>query len=550
MQVQISDPSLDYTLQLPAEVLVEIFKVCPREDSTFNPSSTLWTLGQVCGRWRQVSTNTPIIWTSICMNMLWLYGISPQIPATSVLSTILERSRDHLLEIQLVFHPELGEAQRLFDLLCNESERWATFKFSLPGNSGTVFNASAVANLSIRPNLPSSSSFAALREVDVNRLSELPGGLALLAALAQSPCLRKLVLVDVKYVGKLFARIPWSQLTHFEVNDNERFRGWLRRTGYPLWFCAEVLFKSPNLEVLRTWKWSWTKCLPIEPRERGADSSIYIVELDLYGWAPGPARPDDMDVLSLRLPSLRHLTLRELGGSSLNDLDSIIKMVERSSCRLFSVSLFDATFLDVTVKRLLSISRGSLRKIVLRGRIIGSTLLEHFFSHSSKTEDNYPFFPYLEELDADRLMLADLGPYDRVLGLEMPFSMARFHRQLSIHVVVAKNSVTFLTMPVLNETELLQELGMVLVAGHSANTPFGITIENLPVADCILTYLEKYHGSRQSVVQHATTKLGTLRCYLRAIGISWGGIPGQEVFRLAERARLLFDPLGEVDWRI
>ncbi|KAJ8091178.1 hypothetical protein PM082_004154 [Marasmius tenuissimus] len=547
--MEASDPSSNYTSQLPTEVLVEIFQFCPREDSTFDPSSTLWTLGQVCGRWRQVSTNTPIIWTSICMDMLWLYGISPQIPATSVLSTILERSRDHLLEIQLVFHPELREAQRLFDLLCAESGRWASF--SLPGNSDTAFNASAVANLSLRPNL--SFSFAALREVDVKQLSELPGGLELLVALAQSPFLRKLRMIDVKYVEKLFAQIPWSQLTHLEVNayDDERFRGWLRHTGYPRGFCADVVAKSPNLEVFRTWKWSWTRFLPIGPRERGADYLSYIVELDLYGWAPGPTRPDDMDISSLHLPSLRHLTLRELCGNPFNDLNSIIKMVERSSCRLLSVSVFGATFLDVTVKRFLSISRGSLRKVVLRGRIIGSTLLECFFSHSLQTDENNPAFPYLEELDADRLMLVDLEPYDRVLGLEMPFSMARFHRQLSIHVMATKNSVAFLTTPVPNETELLQELGMVLVAGWhpGAYTPLEATIENLSVVDCMLTYLEKYHGSKQSVVQHATNRLGTLRCYLRAVGDTWSEVPGQEKFQLVERARLLFDPLGEIDWR-
>ncbi|KAL0057964.1 hypothetical protein AAF712_015373 [Marasmius tenuissimus] len=462
----------------------------------------------------------------------------------------MERSRGYPLDIRLVFHPEFDQAQRLFDLLRDECERWATFKFHLPGGSHTPFRASAVSRLSLRPN--PSSSFAALRQVDVNRLSDIPGGLDLLMAFGNSSLLTKLVLFDVKYVEEVFARLPWSQLTHFVVKDFERCIGYPERTGYPDHFPTEVLSKSPNLKAFGTWKYSWTRILPLEPRSH-PDSLSTIIELDLYGWTPTQSEPghgvDDMDISSLHLPSLRHLTLRKLGNTS-NDLNSITKMIERSSCRLLSVSLLSVTLLDVTVKRFLSVSGGSLRKIVMRGRIIGPTLLECFFSHSSQT-DWHPLLPHLEELNINRLMLADLEPYDRVLGLEMPFSMSRFHRQLRIHVISTKNSVASLTTPVPNEIELLQELGMALVSGTmriNYNAP-GALVENMSVVDCILTYLEKYHGSEKSIIQHATTKLGTLRCYLQAIGDMWGNFPEQEEFRLVKRARLLFDPFGrKADW--
>ncbi|KAL0057968.1 hypothetical protein AAF712_015377 [Marasmius tenuissimus] len=527
----------DYTSRLPPEVLAEIFTFCPREDSTFEPCSTIWALGQVCSRWRQVSVDTPVIWTSICMDMEALLE-EPYIPATSVLSTILERTRDRLLDIRLIFHPEFGEAQHLFDLLCDESERWATFRVRLPGDSHTSFSASAVAKLSLRPKSP--SSFSALREADVNRFSDLPGGLELLGAFIQSPSLRKLVLVDVEYVEGFFAQIPWSQLTHFEVNDAERFNGWPGWTGYPEDFTMEVLAKAPNLGRLGTWKYSWTRNLSLEPRSHAANSRLSnIVELDLYGWKPGPGRPDDMDVASLHLPSLQHLTLRQLGDPA-NDMDTIMEMVERSSCQLLSVSLFGATFLDVMVKRFLSIFKGSLQKVVLQGRIIGPTLLECFFSHSSQTLDT--FFPHLKELDINQLMLADLELYDRVLGLEIPSSMSRFHRRICIHATSTKNSTAFLTKPVPKEIELLQELGKVLATGQSRLDRGAVdtVVENMPIVDYVLTYLEKHHRSYKSILRSSTTKLRTLRRCLRAIDDTvWMSLPGQEEFRLAERAGLL-----------
>ncbi|KAJ8091174.1 hypothetical protein PM082_004150 [Marasmius tenuissimus] len=507
MEAQTSDLALDYTSQLPPEVLIEIFSFCPREDSTFDPCSTLWILGQVCSRWRQVSADIPAIWTTICVDMEELVK-NLEIPATSILSTTLERTKGHPLDIRLVFHPEFEQAQRLFDLLRTESGRWATFKFRLPKDSYMSFSASTVARLSLHPS--PSSSFAALREADAIRLCDFPGGLELLTAFAQSPSLRKLVLFNVKYVGSVFAQIPWHQLTQFEVHRLEWAVGeWAFRWNYPKDFSTGVLSKSPNLGEFGTLHYSWTRNLSLDQHSNTRNSLSSLVELDLHEWYPEPERVAGLDISSLYLPSLQYLTLRNLTS---NDLDPIMEMIERSSCRLLSASLFHTNLLDLTVKRFLFVSRESLRKVVLlQGRNIGSPLLECFFSHSSRT-DRYLCFPRLEELEIDQLMLVDLEPYDRVLGLEIPFGMSRFHRQLRIHVVSPKNSTNLLSILGPSETELLQELGRALCHGHIRveRGAFGIIIENMPVVDCILTYLEKYHGSSKSVIRHATRKVSEL----------------------------------------
>ena len=107
--------------------------------------------------------------------------------------------------------------------------------------------------------------------------------------------------------------------------------------------------------------------------------------------------------------------------------------------------------------------------------------VEYFFSHSSQTQpDSWdPYFLHLEELEIEGLMLVDLEPYNTVLGLEIPFGMSRFHRQLSVHVVSTKHSVALLTSPVPNETEVLQNLEMVLVLGGVLlfNGSLGILVE-------------------------------------------------------------------------
>ncbi|KAK1227042.1 hypothetical protein PQX77_009952 [Marasmius sp. AFHP31] len=387
---------------------------------------------------------------------------NPEIPATSILSTTLERTRGQPLDIRLVLHPEFEQAQHLFDLLRTESRRWATFKFRLPKNSYMSFSASTVAGLSLHPS--SSCSFTALREVDVIRLCDFPGGSELLTAFVQSPSLRNLVLFNVKYVGSVFAQIPWHQLTHFEVHRLEWCVGeWAFRWNYPKDFSTEVLSKSPNLEVFGSLHYSWTRNLLLDQHSNASNSLSSIVELDLHEWYPDPERVDGIDISSLYLPSLQYLTLRNLTS---NDLDPIMKMIERSSCHLLSASLFHTNLLDLTIKRFLFTSRESLRKVaLLQGRNIGSPLLECFFSHSSRT-DEYLCFPNLEELEVDQFMLVDLEPYDRVLGLEIPLNMSRFHRQLRVHVVSPKNSVKLLTTLGPSETEFLQELGRALCHGH------------------------------------------------------------------------------------
>ena len=100
------------------------------------------------------------------------------------------------------------------------------------------------------------------------------------------------------------------------------------------------------------WQYPWKRTLPLDRHFR-AESLSTIVEIDLGEW-DCPQNPDYLNLPSLYLPCLQHLTLRL--GSTLKDLTSVIQMLERSSCHLLSVALFNAIFLDIAIKRLLSLS--------------------------------------------------------------------------------------------------------------------------------------------------------------------------------------------------
>ena len=142
------------------------------------------------------------------------------------------------------------------------------------------------------------------------------------------------------------------------------------------------------------------------------------MELELSGWTSGPGteRLDDIDISSIYLPSLRHLTV---WSESRDDLNQIIKLVEHSSCPLTSITLHCSNFLEVTVKRLLSLLRMSLREVALGGSYhIRHALLDCFFSSSPSSKQSDFYLPHVEELEITTMVMVDLRPYDRVLGAE------------------------------------------------------------------------------------------------------------------------------------
>ncbi|KAK1224750.1 hypothetical protein PQX77_012334 [Marasmius sp. AFHP31] len=405
--------------------------------------------------WRQVSLHTPVIWTSVDVDMFLMYERSDRSTSTtiSILSVFLQRSQAHPIHVQLDLHPELGAAQQLFNLLREESKRWASFKFSVPRYALASANASDIAKLTICPN--PIFSFNILREIDLERLSEIPGWMELLKAFGQSPSLRKVALTDVQYVMEVFSDFPWSRLHGLKVFETWKINGSSVRLNYPETFVEDILSKSPPLEELETSQYMWRKSPALSFGPGRLLDGQCIVELTLRGWSPGPERLDHMDVSSLYLPSLQHLRLY---NGARNEMNQIVEMLERSSCRLISVWLIDITLLEVTVKRLLSTSRGSLRKVVLLGRTIGPSLLECFFSSSyTDTSRSHFFLPHLEELDVSQMLMVDLGPYDRVLGHKFPSNLSCFHHELEIRVNPMKDSIALLTKPV-PDHELAQRL--------------------------------------------------------------------------------------------
>ncbi|KAL0564187.1 hypothetical protein V5O48_017865, partial [Marasmius crinis-equi] len=480
----------DHTASLAPEILSEIFSFCPRKESIFEPDALPWILGQV-------SIHTPTIWTSIHVKMDELFGRT-EVGSVALLSNVLERSRPFPLHIQIVLHHGFRAAQRVLDLICDESERWASFKYK-----ALSANFRGVRTLGSNMVLPKPVlSMPALREFEVDRLEwhrKHTWGLELLRALRQSPHLEKVILTDTPYVRNIFETFPWKQLVHFEIRFLVfNFRG----MSYPQDFATDVISKSPNLQTFGTHDYFWKRDLSLPLSLPPHLDMSCIVDLRLNQWNSQPS--GELYWSTLHLPFLQYLTLCGFSDPE-KDLNGVTKMLENSSCRLLSISLLGITFLEETAKRILWTSRETLGKISLRGRIIGTSLLECFFSSSLESKAAR-IFPNLEELEA-KFMLVDLEPYDRVLGLEIPMNSSRFHHQLRVEVDTTTERVMVIGTPIPNEVEVLYELGMVLVFAYlHTESAIPTVVENLAVVDRVLTYLETYHGSSASLIHTAWTK--------------------------------------------
>ncbi|KAL0563132.1 hypothetical protein V5O48_018944 [Marasmius crinis-equi] len=233
-----------------------------------------------------------------------------------------------------------------------------------------------------------------LRDVMINYLDTDNEARDVLEALVRSPCLTRVILVEVSYVEGFFTRLPWDHLIHLEIHPGASL------FGYPehLTTTAHVLSKAPNLRTFGTTEYSWGRIISTSSNPIGANlSASGIVALEIHEWSY--ARAGRSTLSSLILPSLQHLILNVSDGSQ-HELDDVIKAVANSSCRLRSISLPEVALMEISVERLLCTSNSTLQKISLGGPILGHSLLECFMSKIGSSSSER-LFPKLEELDVD-----------------------------------------------------------------------------------------------------------------------------------------------------
>lgn len=144
------NPAPNFADRLPAELWVDIFGRCFHKctittDCTQKPP---FSFGQVCQRWRDIVSHTPILWTKISLNLgLSVFRIPWDGPysnrarpvethsATNLLALILSRSQNAPLEVDIMADSADQVPTHIFrhtlNLLLEHSHRWRQAEFDV-----------------------------------------------------------------------------------------------------------------------------------------------------------------------------------------------------------------------------------------------------------------------------------------------------------------------------------------------------------------------------------------------------------------------------------
>ncbi|KAJ6454158.1 hypothetical protein C8R45DRAFT_628029 [Mycena sanguinolenta] len=142
----VSPEQHDLTLQLPAEILVDIFDMCspPGEDGFDGLSDTttparevkrlakkyLLQLSQVSSRWHVLIMGTPMLWRIIVVDTtLWSESGLSSTTLIGLLATSLNRGAEHPLKLQVAVEDEESHGSEVLALLCGHAQRWQNVHF-------------------------------------------------------------------------------------------------------------------------------------------------------------------------------------------------------------------------------------------------------------------------------------------------------------------------------------------------------------------------------------------------------------------------------------
>ncbi|KAI3616908.1 hypothetical protein WG66_004261 [Moniliophthora roreri] len=113
-----------------ADILSQIFLLCVApQGGTFLLKEEPWTLGQVCGHWRNIVLNTAVLWNSIHIKDSDAKNISH---ASPILIEALRRSGTSKLHVYVstgvVYGEKEFDAQPLYDLVQDRCEDWESLR--------------------------------------------------------------------------------------------------------------------------------------------------------------------------------------------------------------------------------------------------------------------------------------------------------------------------------------------------------------------------------------------------------------------------------------
>jgi hypothetical protein len=142
--------------KLPADVLTEIFtyvaendltgthKACTEFGDTTVPSQFMvmgYRLERVCSRWRRVALSTTALWSRISVPISPRHSIPVRqygIPTVPILRTILRRSREHPLDLTVVYVDGDPWTNLLWDMLFDQRHRWQSLTIRMSDYTNQV----------------------------------------------------------------------------------------------------------------------------------------------------------------------------------------------------------------------------------------------------------------------------------------------------------------------------------------------------------------------------------------------------------------------------
>ncbi|KAL0568925.1 hypothetical protein V5O48_013045 [Marasmius crinis-equi] len=306
--------------------------------------------------------------------------------AFGMLLTILKRSRKRKLHVHITTDGQPRSQETLtpfFNLLRSSSSRWASL--TLLGRKKVSVTS---AGQTLCPSLH--DGFFSLEQVTIEDIDTYDPDGKLRNALVDAPCLRS---VSINKPGQL----NWPQLTKLELPD---------RVDIPSILALGLCKNLHTLIIAMPWQLlhfpddDLVPSLPpihldrLQKLRVALDLDPEVSNVPITHWtetrAPIPTIPSII-CNALTVPHLSHLELST--SITLNsDIDSIIALIQRSSCKLNSIVIEGMLLMDVTIERLLrAVSCPTITSLSLSGLPIP-------YLFDAMRDDPDHFLPNLEHL--------------------------------------------------------------------------------------------------------------------------------------------------------
>ncbi|KAK1235547.1 hypothetical protein PQX77_001224 [Marasmius sp. AFHP31] len=356
--------------KVPTEVLREIFLRLPKY--TFNVSKPPWTLTRVCRFWRQTALNEPSLWTDITFDLAELSRAGLETAqCVHLLNLGQKRASERLLAVQINLpdgdlRRELSHWQALFHALQPLCTRWVSLEVTSQADYTplqTIFPLPMVE--SERPRLECLKILSL--HIPIHAWKDRMDFNDILTWIATAaPRVRSLTLEKVSDLpASLTTQLNWAQLTFLQFSDC-----WLIRD-----FFSEVAPKCINLKtfILDDSGDTFDPTLPVPMLPK-----LHTLQIT-----------NQSDCAYLTMPSLHTLSL-PAADLDVFWVERLIKMVERSSCHLRSISIHRINLNDLDSETVLRTVGAQVTELTLKGQMFSNYL----FTRIADTTD--PLLPKLK----------------------------------------------------------------------------------------------------------------------------------------------------------